>query len=344
MNRDYLAALALICPTCRAAGRGDQPLALAHAALEDRGDIVEGALQCAHPSCLREHPIVDGIPIVVADFAAWSRHQLDAVLRRRDLTPFTTSLLGDAAGPGTVLDDARRNASIYGAAHYGAAHDEGGFVDVVRAALALAPPPPALALDLGCSVGRGTFELAAAGAEVAVGIDLDFAMLQIAARARARGVARYERRRSGVVYEPRETAVPHAAETRAGTAFVCADATNLPFAAGRAAHALALNVVDCVPDPAKLLAELARVLAPAASAVVASPYDWTPTATPVAAWLGGHSQRGELAGAPEANLRAALPQLGLALVSDHTNVPWRLRVHDRATMEYSVHVVHVRRA
>ena len=214
----------------------------------------------------------------------------------------------------------------------------------MRAALALAPPPPAgVALDLGCSVGRGTFELAAAGAELAVGIDLDFGALRIAAAARATGVARYERRRTGVVYEPRHADVQVAAADRARTAFVCADACNLPLPASRARHAVAINLLDCVPDPARLVAELARVVAPAASVILASPYDWTATATPIAAWLGGHSQRGELAGAPDATLRAALPRLGLELVAERDGVPWRLRIHDRATMEYSVHVVHARR-
>ena len=60
---------------------------------------------------------------------------------------------------------------------------------------------------------------------------------------------------------------------------------------------LAINVLDCVPDPRALLAECTRVVR--GDLVLATPYDWSANATPFAAWLGGHSQRGDDAGACE---------------------------------------------
>jgi SAM-dependent methyltransferase len=332
-----LARLPLICPACRAAGRGEPALALGRVLRADGTDLVEAILHCPEPACLREHPIVDGVPIVVADLPAWARHQLDAVLRRRDLSAAMTSLLGDAAGPATVLDDARRTAATYATAHYDDAAST-SYVALARAALALAPPTE-LALDVGCATGRGAFELAAAGAGLAVGVDLDFHMLAIAERARTTGVVRFERRRTGVVYEPREAVAP----APRNVAFVCADALNLPLRAGAAHHASALNLLDCVADPARLVAELHRAVAPSGNVTVATPYDWSAGATPLHAWLGGHSQRADHAGAPAPALRHALAAAGLDVVAERDDLPWRLRIHDRATMEYAVHLVHARK-
>ena len=69
--------------------------------------------------CQREHPIVDGIPIVVSDLPSWASHQLDAVLWRSDLSAFTESLLGDAAGPGSEYERQRTTLSAYGRVHWG---------------------------------------------------------------------------------------------------------------------------------------------------------------------------------------------------------------------------------
>ncbi|MDE1928906.1 MAG: hypothetical protein KGI36_17135, partial [Burkholderiales bacterium] len=97
MRLDHFRRLRPLCPACRAAGRAAAPLALGAAALVQGDDIVEGVLVCSERLCQREHPIVDGIPIVVADIASWSAHQLPALQRRDDLSAFTESMIGDAA-------------------------------------------------------------------------------------------------------------------------------------------------------------------------------------------------------------------------------------------------------
>ena len=127
------------------------------------------------------------------------------------------------------------------------------------------------------------------------------------------------------------------APTAKNVAFVCADVLDLPFRT--ADHALAINVLDCVPDPRGLLAECARVVR--GDVVLATPYDWSANATPFAAWLGGHSQRGDDAGASEPALRRALADAGFRIVAERDRVPWRLYVHARSAMEYAVHLVHV---
>lgn len=337
MRRAHLARLALICPVCRAFGREASPLTLTRVEREAGEDILEGVLQCSAPTCMREHPIVDGIPIVVADLLGWASHQMPAVLRRQDLSPWMESLLGDAAGPGSTHDNDRKNVALYASAHYG-----GGFADLIGTVLAKRPEGGTW-LDIGCSTGGGTFALARSGADLAVGVDLNFGMLRVAEAARQTGVARYERRRIGVVYDREETVLD--GHDPARSAFVCADATRLPFAEAAADGAIAINIIDCVADPGGVLAELARAIAPDRRAVIATPYDWAPNATPLAVWFGGHSQRAPHQGRGEVVLRAVLadPQIGLSIVAEHDRVVWRLPLAERATMEYQVHVLELTR-
>ena len=78
--------------------------------------------------------------------------------------------------------------------------------------------------------------------------------------------------------------------------------------------------------------------------------DWSPSATPLEHWLGGHSQRSPGAGASEPVLRALLtpgahPQsvAGLQLEREMESLPWQVRTHDRAWMHYRTHLVVARR-
>lgn len=323
---------------CRLQERGEQTVRLQTVLRELGDDILEGALVCDHPSCRREHPILDGIPVLVSNLNAWAQHQLDAVLRRTDLTPWMTSLLADAAGSGTVWDDERRTTSTYAYAHY----DDGAtYLELSRAAFRLAPPPKGgVVLDLGSACGRGTFELAA-HAELAVGIDLSYAMLIVGERARRTGRVAWAERDIGLVYQPREVAAP---AHRERVAFLCGDVCNVPLRGAATSYAMSINVIDCVSEPVVHASELARLVGSGGDVVISTPYDWTQFATPsLANWIGGHSQRGDFAGSPEKTLSTLLPRLDLEPVGEQRRVPWRLRVSDRSTMEYAVHVTHARR-
>ncbi|MDE2501490.1 MAG: methyltransferase domain-containing protein, partial [Burkholderiales bacterium] len=336
-------------------------LALGAAALVQGDDIVEGVLVCSERLCQREHPIVDGIPIVVADIASWSAHQLPALQRRDDLSAFTESLIGDAAGPQSEFHAERSNLGIYGWAHWGdaarsgdaegaaAPRHGGAYLGLLDACWPLLDAPPQGAwIDVGCAVGRGTVELARRGAGIAVGVDLGFAMLRVAERVRRSGRARYPLRRGGLVFDRCDVAVADVPAER--IAYWCCDAAALPFADAAFAGALLLNVVDCVPAPLALLAEAGRLLAPGAAALYASPYDWSTQATPVSQWLGGAGQRGPARGSSAAELRrilspdrAAGVDLGLVIESELEAVPWNLRTGDRAAMAYAVHAARLRR-
>lgn len=357
MRRGHFEALRPICPVCRSARPEGSPLAIAAAIREEGDDLLEGILACTSPDCLREYPVLDGIPILVAGLRGWMEGSLLQILERDDLSPELESLLGDASGPGSAFDTTRQHLSAYAWDHYGDLDPgaetnppPGSAVRLLERALTLdtlagetGEIPPAPVLDVGCSVGRTTFRLAERLGRPVVGIDLSFGMLRVAGRVLREGRLRYPRRRVGMVYDRREVAVDLPGRDLAD--FWCCDAAALPFPGGTFALGASLNVLDCVASPRESLVELGRVLQPGGSALLATPYDWTPGATPVEAWLGGHSQRGANRGASEPVLRAllggghpaAVP--GLALAAEEPAFPWRVRLHDRSVMEYAVHLV-----
>jgi SAM-dependent methyltransferase len=298
---------------------------------ERDGDILEGIAVCTNGDCLREYPIVDGIPIFVANIRAWLSANPLQLLGRDDLSAEIESLIGDVLGAGAAYDTLRQHVGIYAEAHYASAplpHEAATDID-------------GPVIDIGCAVGGTTFELAARLGRLTVGVDLNFAMLRVASSALRNGRVRYARRRVGLVYEREEREFD--SPGRDLVDFWCCDAAVLPFAPASFAFAASVNVIDCLAAPAEALAEIARVLRPGGTALIATPYDWSPTATPVEQWLGGHSQRGPHRGASEPVLLRLLSEAGLAVVSEQSSVPWRLRLHDRGTMEYAVHIVTARR-
>ncbi len=351
MRIGVLDRLRPVCPTCRLNGREAAPLRLATVARRESEDVREGVLVCSDSACQREHPIIDGIPIVVSDLASWVSHQMEAVLWREDLSSFTESLLGDAAGPASVFERERSTLSAYGRAHWGDFDTsdplpEGApFANLVTTALEqLESPPDGVWVDLGCAVGRATRELACHGGQLTVGVDLSFGMLRVAERLRGKGRASFPLRRVGLVYDRRQIVVQEMPSDQ--MSFWCADVCNLPFADGVFDGALSLNVLDCVSSPLQHLLEIGRVLRSHAPALLTTPYDWSATATPPAQWLGGHSQRGEAHGSSAAELRRALAAVdtGLAIETERDSVPWRVYVNERASMDYAVHLLRLARA
>jgi SAM-dependent methyltransferase/uncharacterized protein YbaR (Trm112 family) len=353
VRREHLERLQPVCPTCRANGRAPAELRLGDVIRGEAEDIREGVLMCTEPLCQREHPIIDGIPIVVSDLQSWVSHQLEAVLWRDDLSAFTESLLGDAAGPGSVLERERTTLSAYGRTHWGEFDcaeplpRQASLGQLVQRALDLLEPPGVehgIWIDLGCAVGRGTYELARRGSDLAVGVDLSFGMLRVAERARCEGRAAFGVRRVGLVYERREIRIPDVPAER--MSFWCCDVGNLPFADASCSGALSLNVLDCVPSPLQHVMEMGRLLAPDAQALLSSPYDWSANATPLEQWLGGHSQRGPAHGSSAAELRRVLATIdgGLHIEAEQDRVPWRVYVNERASMDYAVHLLRLRKS
>jgi SAM-dependent methyltransferase len=323
VRRGHFAALRPVCPVCREA-----ELAITCVARESGEEIIEGILTCANAACQREYPIIDGIPIVVAAIRAWLAANPLQLLLRDDLSPELESVIGDILGPGSPFDVLRQQVSIYASGHY----ESDSALALLDRAL---DPPDGPLIDIGCSVGRTTFALADRFGQLAVGVDLNFAMLRVAVHAMREDRVRYARRRVGIVYDRRdfEAGLP----ARDLVDFWCCDAAALPFADATFALAASLNVVDIVASPRDAIAECARVVAPGGTALIATPYDWTPTATPVEHWLGGHSQRGPQQGASEPALRALVAEK--MEITSEAEVPWTLRLHERSEMMYRVHVV-----
>src|SRR3954463_13033041 len=96
MHPDLPAWLPLICPVCRhrsERGREMHTLSLARVHTRGPGDeIIEGALVCDQEGCRRRFPIIDGVPIVVRDLAAYLENALPSVIER-DLHAETAALL-----------------------------------------------------------------------------------------------------------------------------------------------------------------------------------------------------------------------------------------------------------
>lgn len=324
--------------------------------LREEGEhILEGALRCPDPACQREYPILDGIPLLLGNLRAYVAGAIDQIHAREDLAAETETLLGDCCGPGSPFDVTRQHLSTYAWDHYGdldpeeVPGDSGSVVRVLEKGLDLAGEiPEGPLLDLGCAVGRTSFELAARTGRLVLGVDLSYAMLRLAARVLREGRVRYPRRRVGLVYDRRDFPASFPAEENVD--FWACDALALPFPTGTFAAVVGLNVLDCVQSPHDLLASLPRLLVDGGKTILSTPYDWSPNATPIEAWLGGHSQRGENAGASEPVLRGLLTPgahpaaiEGLKILAEEPSLPWRVRLHDRAVMEYRAQVVAVKK-
>jgi SAM-dependent methyltransferase len=356
MHRAHFEAFGPVCPCCG----GQARLVLARIFQETAGNIVSGILHCPTETCRHEYPIVDSVPLIVPDLARLLTDRGVELFLRRDLPDALESLLGDAIGPDSWLDALRQTHSTYAWDSYAAldpaeaeppqgAPTPGAAARCLAQLLTLAGETnPGRVLDLGCAAGGTSFALAAAhpGALV-LGLDTNLGLLRLAQRA-ASGTVSYPRRRIGLVYDRRDFPVSLPGAERVD--FWACDATALPFAAGTANLAAALNLLDCVPEPSRLLAELARILAPGGDLLLATPYDWSTRATGAAHWIGGHSQRAPHRGAAEDFLRALLTDgahpsavPGLALRGEIPRFAWQTRLHDRSAVHYASHLLALRR-
>ncbi|SEM09563.1 Methyltransferase domain-containing protein [Syntrophus gentianae] len=356
IKRLHFEKLSPLCPVCRTAGR-ESPLKIGAVLKEGKDTITEGVLVCSNSSCLSEYPVLDGIPILVANLRTYIAQNFLPILCRDDLSETMESLLGDCFGPGSAFDSQRQYLSTYAFDHYGDLDPEepapssappGSVLNLLREGLQVAGHAQrGPVIDIGCAVGRTSFELGKALDEIVLGIDLNFGMLKTAAAILEKGCLSYPRRRGGIAFERRR--FPVSFDKAEKVDFWVCDATALPFAEGTFSAGVSLNVLDCVWSPYDYLREISRILMPGGNAVLSTPYDWTANATPVEAWLGGHSQRSEHKGSSPDVLRSLLsgglhPHAveALELISEK-DVPWTLRLHDRSIMEYLVHLMVIRK-
>lgn len=336
---------------CRASSE-EQPLVISRVIRETGADLIEGILQCPNSRCQREYPVLDGIPVIIGPIRQYVSDNVIPALSRNDFSAEMESLLGDCAGPGSMFDTRRQQLSAYAWDHYGdcdpnessADSAPGSVVRTLREALKTADPLlPGPMIDFGCSVGRTTFELTEHRDELVLGVDLNFSMLQVASQVLRTGRVCYPRRRVGIVYDRRE--FPYHVKRPENADFWACDLMSLPLRPASFSTAIALNVLDCVSAPIEFLHASCGFLRPGGKLILTTPYDWSPNATPVETWIGGHSQRGVEQGSSEIfvrNLFAAenpsrIPEM--QLVHERPSVPWQVRLHERASMAYQLSVL-----
>ena len=348
MRRAHFEAFGPVCPTCRADGEPGHPIVMGPVLHEADGHILQGVLRCSNVACQREFPILDGVPILLARIQEQLSAQTLGLLLRDDLHPMLESLIGDCCGAGSELDTVRRHLSHYAVDHWGEFDPDpwpgsGAVVRLLSEVLSLTPPPEGgLVVDLGCSIGRSSFELAARTGGLVLGVDLNLSMLRLAARVLRTGRVVYPRRRVGIVYDRRDHAVPTPAAEQVD--FWACDAAALPFRHGSIGMAVSLNVLDCLADPYRHLQSLGAMLRPGGLGYLATPYDWSPQATQLGGWIGGHSQRGDDEGDPVRRMRALLTRArtGLEVVAERDGLDWEVRPYRRSRTLYSCHAMAVR--
>lgn len=324
-----------ICPGCRTL-TGDR---IDVRTVEREGD----ALACA---CGRRYPIVDGVPILLADPTAYLRDEIATVVER-DLDPQLAALLA-AGGP----DDAPyprllEHLSIYLDAHWGdratpppdgpgAGH---GAAAVVERIAARAAAPVALAVELGCSVGRLVGELAR-GADHVVGVDLHHGAVRRARRLLAGERLAYPRRVTGRRYATATIpADPARALADERVTLLCGDALDPPLVPGAFDRVVALNLLDSLRSPRGLLAVVDGLCKRGGEIILTSPYTWSSAVMADHERLGGDDPAATLADL----LRAGTDLGARYVIEDEAELPWTLRRDGRSAATYCIHYVRARK-
>ncbi|MFI5288092.1 MAG: methyltransferase domain-containing protein [Polyangia bacterium] len=348
MRAAICAELPLICPACRVrthAGRELFTLSVEAELVGVAGEIEEGILRCDNPACRRRYPILDGIPILVADLGAFLRGQLDAAIER-ELRPETAALLALAGPDEAPFAERLAHLSTYLDAHWGdraepppdgPAHTPPfGMRELAERLGARAETKVARAVELGASVGRGVAELAR-GAALTVGVDLHFGALQRARRLLAGAPLAYARRLTGRHYSP---AVARAGELASpNVAWICADALDPPLAPGGFDRVVALNLLDNVHSPLGLLSVLDGLTAPEGELIVASPYSFSSQVVGEEHRFGERDPGGELV----RRFRAGDGLEARYQIEDEAELTWWLRRDRRSGHAYAVHYIRARR-
>lgn len=318
-----------MCPGCRAVT--DDRIDLR--TLEPAGGDV---LACA---CGRRYPVVDGVPIVMADPSGYLRAEAATVVER-DLAPEVIALLVEGGPDDAPYARLAEHLAIYLDAHWGDRAEPAGpgcALEAIADRLALLAPVGA-AVELGCSAGRIVGELAR-NAERVAGLDLHFGAVRRARRLLDGERLSYPRRMIGRHYLPAAISAGDRAVPAARRLLVCGDALDPPFVPGAFDRVVALNLIDSVASPAQLLRVLDGLCAPGGELIVSSPYAWQSTVMAEAERLGGLDPAAELV----ARLRAGTGISGRYEIEDEAELPWRLRRDARSAVSYEIHYIRARK-
>lgn len=118
MRLEHLSTFKPLCPVFRNPGETMHRLAL-NEAYEQVGDaVLLGMLRCGNPRCQCEFPILDGVPIIVAQVRDFVSANLWQIYAHHDLPLALDTLIGDCCGPGSALGNGRQLISTYALDHY----------------------------------------------------------------------------------------------------------------------------------------------------------------------------------------------------------------------------------
>ena len=319
----------LACPGCRTrtAERIDVRT------LERRGEV----LACA---CGRRYPIVDGVPIVLADPAAFLRGEATAIVER-ELDPEVAALLVEHGPDDAAYPRLLEHLSTYLDAHWGDRATPPLDEPAASGARALAAKIAARAaarvehaVELGCSAGRFVAELAA-GADHVIGLDLQFAAVRRARRLLDGEPLAYARRVAGRHYAPARIA----AGPPVRCTLVCGDALDPPLIPRMFGRVVALNLLDSVASPRQLLSVLDGLCARGGELILASPYSWSSAVMAEPERLGAADPAAEVAEILRAGEGLEQPYE----LEDEANLAWTLRRDARSTVAYRTHYLRARK-
>jgi SAM-dependent methyltransferase/uncharacterized protein YbaR (Trm112 family) len=321
-----------LCLRCRHDHDEAVPLGEPEVQNADGDDVLDALLPC--PQCGTRFPVLDGIPILVADLPAFLRSQAHDLVADRGGSPLLAAFLHEQLGMASVLTERRAVRSVYAWAHWGDAlatplptpgDVPPGDLLALLAQFGRIDPALGPVLDAACGAGRASWEVASPPGACVLGVDLSLDLLRLG-RARLRGEPiSVPFVRAGLATECRTL---RSIEPRPAADLWCADVSDLPFATSSFGTVLSLNALDSVLDPGGHLGEAARVLRAGGALLLATPFDWHAHVTPEAAWIGGH---GAQHGDPVAALGVLVEGTGLLdHVASRGGLPWRLRRSDRA--------------
>lgn len=288
--------------------------------------------------CGRRYPIIDEVPIVMANPAGYLRSEI-ATIVERDLSPEVAALLvadgPDEAPYARLLE----HLSIYMDAHWGdrAQPPEGFAAQSVIERLARLPRVE-LAVELGCNVGRIVAELAV-NADRVVGVDIHFGAARRARHMLDGATVAYGRRMIGRHYQRAEVAAGDRVVGQDRRQLVCGDALDPPLIQGMFDRVVALNVLDSVRQPRQLLSVVDGLCAPHGELILSSPYTWQSTVMEDHERIGGAEPAIDVA----TILREGTELGARYRIEDEADVPWTLRRDARSTVSYRVHYLRARK-
>ena len=315
----------LVCPGCRTRSEGRLDLR-----------TIERAGELYVCECGRRYPIVDGIPIVLPDPSAYFRTEI-AVLLERDLPIEVAEVLVEHGPDDAPYPRLLEHLSIYLDAHWGDRAEPA--VDFAAAALVdklaeRSSQRVGLAVELGCSVGRMAATLAA-GADEVVALDLHFGALRRAKALLAGASIAYGRRIAGRHFAPATASGLRAPNVQ----LVCGDALDPPLVPGVYHRVVALNLLDSVARPRRLLQVLDALCAPGGELILASPYAWQSSVVHEDERLGERDPAAHLG----AILREGIGPGASYEVLDEADLGWTLRRDARSEVRYQTHYLRARK-